>query len=67
MHYENNHHAKHSFYNHRWTSIPKTEHKGEHSKSNWQTIQFNGFRIRLVEYLPGYLADHWCEKGHVVC
>ena len=64
---KNNHHAKHSFYNHRWTSIPKTEHKGEHSKSNWQTIQFNGFRIRLVEYLPGYLADHWCEKGHVVC
>lgn len=49
-----------------WTSIPKTEHKGETSTSYWQTIQFSGLRIRIVEYLPGYLADHWCEKGHVV-
>ncbi len=22
--------------------------------------------MRLVEYTPGYLADHWCEKGHVL-
>ncbi len=22
--------------------------------------------MRLVEYSPGYLADHWCSKGHVV-
>ena len=49
-----------------WASIPKTEHKGETSTSYWQTIQFYGLRIRIVEYLPGYLADHWCEKGHVV-
>lgn len=49
-----------------WNSIPKTEHKGEQSTSYWQTIQFAGLRIRVVEYLPGYLADHWCVKGHVV-
>ena len=49
-----------------WTSIPKTEHTGETGKAFWQTVQFPGLRIRLVEYLPGYLADHWCEKGHVV-
>ena len=23
-------------------------------------------RIRIVEYSSGYLADHWCEKGHIV-
>jgi hypothetical protein len=23
-------------------------------------------RIRLVEYSEGYLADHWCQKGHIV-
>jgi len=23
-------------------------------------------RIRMVEYSPGYLADHWCKKGHIV-
>jgi len=20
----------------------------------------------LVEYSPGYLADHWCSKGHIL-
>ena len=32
----------------------------------WQTVQFEGLRIRLVEYSSGYLADHWCQKGHIV-
>jgi len=49
-----------------WTNIPKTEHKGETGTSYWQTIQFEGLRIRIVEYSKGYLADHWCKKGHIV-
>jgi hypothetical protein len=49
-----------------WTSIEKKEHKGETGTSFWQTIQFEGLRIRLVEYTKGYLADHWCRKGHIV-
>ncbi|MBK7667156.1 MAG: DHCW motif cupin fold protein [Sphingobacteriaceae bacterium] len=49
-----------------WSSIEKTEHKGETGTSYWQTIQLGGLRIRIVEYGEGYLADHWCEKGHVV-
>ncbi len=49
-----------------WSGIEKTEHKGETGTSFWQTIQFPGLRIRLVEYSEGYLADHWCQKGHVV-
>ncbi len=20
----------------------------------------------MVEYTPGYVSDHWCEKGHVL-
>lgn len=20
----------------------------------------------MVEYSPGYLADHWCDRGHVL-
>jgi quercetin dioxygenase-like cupin family protein len=23
-------------------------------------------RIRIVEYSPGYLVDHWCKKVHIV-
>jgi quercetin dioxygenase-like cupin family protein len=49
-----------------WSGIERTEHKGETGTSFWQTIQFPGLRIRLVEYSVGYLADHWCQKGHIV-
>lgn len=49
-----------------WTAVPKEEHKGESGTAYWQTIQFEGLRIRLVEYSPGYIADHWCRKGHIV-
>lgn len=49
-----------------WSSIEKTEHKGTTGTSFWQTIDLNGLRIRIVEYSANYLADHWCQKGHVV-
>lgn len=49
-----------------WSAIPKTEHTGETGIAYWQTIQFEGLRIRIVEYSKDYLADHWCEKGHIV-
>lgn len=49
-----------------WTKIPKTRHDGETGSAYWQTVQFTGLRIRLVEYSKGYLADHWCRKGHIV-
>ena len=49
-----------------WKNIPRTEHKGETGIAYWQTLQLPGIRIRLVEYSAGYLADHWCEKGHIV-
>lgn len=49
-----------------WDLIPKTEHKGEIGVAYWQIIQLNGLRIRIVEYSAGYLADHWCTKGHII-
>lgn len=49
-----------------WSSIPKTTHQGETGTACWQTLQFDGLRISLVEYSKGYLADHWCEEGHIV-
>ncbi len=49
-----------------WSSIPKTEHKGEKGTAFWQTMQYDGLRIRIVEYSKGYLADHWCKKGHII-
>jgi hypothetical protein len=49
-----------------WTQIQKTHHPGLTGMAFWQTLQLAGIRIRIVEYSPGYLADHWCKKGHVV-
>ena len=49
-----------------WSLVPRTEHKGETGTSFWQTLQYEGLRIRIVEYSGGYLADHWCRKGHIV-
>jgi hypothetical protein len=49
-----------------WTEIEKIEYKGLTGIATWQSIQFYGLRIRLVEYSSNYLADHWCSKGHIV-
>jgi quercetin dioxygenase-like cupin family protein len=54
------------FQNIDWAASEKVEYKGETGTAFWQTKQFNGLRIRLVEYSAGYLADHWCQKGHIV-
>ena len=49
-----------------WSTVPATEHPGEHGSARWRTRQFGAIRVRIVEYSPGYLADHWCSKGHVL-
>lgn len=49
-----------------WKHIPRTEHKGTTGIAYWQTMQFDGLRVRCVEYSENYVADHWCEKGHIV-
>ncbi|MDD5572143.1 MAG: DHCW motif cupin fold protein [Bacteroidales bacterium] len=49
-----------------WNKVQKIEHTGETGTSFWQTIQYDGLRVRIVEYSSGYLADHWCHKGHIV-
>ena len=49
-----------------WSAVEATEHKGETGTSWWRTREFGAIRVRMVEYSPGYLADHWCSKGHVL-
>jgi mannose-6-phosphate isomerase class I len=49
-----------------WSAVEQTEHKGETGTAYWRTRNFAGIRVRLVEYTPGYLADHWCVKGHIL-
>jgi len=49
-----------------WRDVPATEHPGETGMARWRTKQFGAIRVRMVEYSADYLADHWCEKGHIL-
>jgi hypothetical protein len=49
-----------------WSKVKVTEHPGNRGKAFWQTCLFNDIRVRFVEYSAEYLADHWCEKGHIL-
>jgi hypothetical protein len=49
-----------------WQRLEATEHQGETGVAHWRTRQFGTIRVRLVDYSPGYLADHWCGKGHIL-
>lgn len=54
-----------------WADVPATDHPGERGVATWRTRQFGAgpggpVRVRMVEYSAGYLADHWCEKGHIL-
>jgi quercetin dioxygenase-like cupin family protein len=49
-----------------WNQIAKTEHLGESGSAYWQTLQLGSLRIRKVIYSENYIADHWCQKGHIV-
>ena len=57
-----------------WSAVEPTEHKGDSGVAYWRTRTFGGsapaesgaIRVRMVEYTPGYVADHWCSKGHIL-
>lgn len=49
-----------------WSTVPATEHKGETGTAFWRTFSIGDLRVRMVDYSPGYLADHWCDRGHVL-
>ena len=49
-----------------WQAVPRTEHKGDTGVAHWRTCQFGAIRVRMVDYSPHYLADHWCSKGHIL-
>ena len=49
-----------------WAQIEPTRHDGESGFALWRTQNFGDIRVRILEYSPGYRADHWCSKGHVL-
>ena len=49
-----------------WSSVEPTRHSGEAGVATWRTCHFDAIRVRMVDYSPGYVADHWCGKGHIL-
>jgi hypothetical protein len=49
-----------------WARLEAAEHKGQRGSAYWRTQMFGDIRVRMVEYSRGYLADHWCNKGHIL-
>ena len=49
-----------------WEQVPPTFHPGEIGEARWRSFTAGDMRVRLVEYSPGYVADHWCDRGHVL-
>lgn len=49
-----------------WSEVPTTEHAGDVGTATWRTREFGPLRVRMVEYSPGYVADHWCDRGHIL-
>lgn len=49
-----------------WNAVPAERHDGETGHALWRTLMFGDMRVRRVDYSRGYVADHWCDRGHVL-
>ena len=49
-----------------WATLDRVPHAGETGVAHWRTMQVGDIRVRMVDYSAGYLADHWCSKGHIL-
>ena len=49
-----------------WEQVPASEIEGERGTARQRTVEAGNLRLRMVEFSPGYRADHWCPRGHVV-
>jgi quercetin dioxygenase-like cupin family protein len=58
--------SDHAFSTTTWSDVEPTRHEGTTGFALWRTRQIGETRVRMVEYSPGYDADHWCSRGHVL-
>lgn len=49
-----------------WAEVPRTTYRGERGSAAMRSRTIGDIQLRLVEYSAGYLADHWCDKGHIL-
>ena len=49
-----------------WDDLVSEESGGETGYARIKTQVAGTIKIRQVQYSKNYLADHWCDKGHIV-
>ena len=49
-----------------WSEIAATIHPGDSGTAYWRSQTFGDVRVRMVRYSAGYVADHWCNRGHIL-
>jgi len=49
-----------------WSAIAPVEVPGTTGTSHWRSFEAGDLRVRIVDYGPGFEADHWCDRGHVL-
>jgi hypothetical protein len=49
-----------------WSRLPATAAPGASGAAQARARQLGDIQLRLVDYGTGYLADHWCSKGHII-
>ena len=49
-----------------WASLETVLVPGATGSAHMRCCPAAGVQIRVVDYGPGYLADHWCAKGHIL-
>ena len=49
-----------------WDDVPEERYEGETGYALWRTLNIEDVRVRRVEYSKNYLADHWCDRGHIL-
>ena len=49
-----------------WENIVAEKCNGANGYAIIKTQILGTIKIRHVEYSSNYLADHWCNKGHIV-
>jgi len=49
-----------------WQDVPSTIVSGTTGTATMRARQLGQVQLRVVEYGRGYLADHWCSKGHII-
>jgi hypothetical protein len=48
-----------------WSRLQPAEQPGQTGSVTSRGVEAGNLRVRLLDFGPGYMADHWCERGHV--